>query len=93
MSKSSFILIISWLIVLTSFLGIPSSWKTIIVSLLAIGIVALASLLRRDITSGAVCMHLQSEQKTDVYTQNSVLMSEQSEVNNHEEKATSGSEV
>jgi hypothetical protein len=86
MQKTSFILTLTTLIVVTSFLGIPSSWKTIVVSLLALGVVSLALMLRKDIASGAICLHLQSDQKTDVYAQNGALTPEPHGTHEYEEQ-------
>jgi uncharacterized protein (DUF58 family) len=86
MQKTSFILTLASIIIIVSFLGIPSSWKTVVVSLFALGVVVLAVLLRKDIASGSICLHLQSEHKTDVYAQNSALMPERKEMNEHEQE-------
>lgn len=89
MQKTSFILTLASLTIVTSFLGIPSLWKTVIISLLALGIIILATTLRKDIASGSICLHLQSEHKTDVYSQNSALTPERQVLNKHEkDKAT-----
>lgn len=56
-----------------SFLGIPSSWKTIIFSTLGVLIIIMALLLRKDITTGALCLHLTKEKHTNSYKQNGAL--------------------
>ncbi len=73
MSKNSSLLLFGGLVVIVSFLGIPSSWKTIIFSLLGVLIITVTLLLRRDITTGALCMHLNKDKHTDSYKQNGML--------------------
>lgn len=73
MSKNSFLILLGILVVVSSFLGVPSSWKTIIFGVLGVLIIAVAMLLRKDITSGALCMHLMEEKQTDSYRQSGVL--------------------
>jgi len=76
---------------IVSFLGIPSSWKTIIFGVLGVLIMMIALFLRRDIATGALCMHLAEEKQTDSYTQNGMLpkvargdIQESNEEHNHE---------
>ncbi len=73
MTKDSFLIFLGALVVLATFLGVPSSWKTIIFNILGLLIIVTALLLRKDITSGAICTHLTAEKHTDSYTQSSVL--------------------
>lgn len=61
---------------MASFLGVPSSWKTVIFGVLGILIIVIALLLRRDIASGALCLHLTEDKHTDSYRQNGVLREE-----------------
>lgn len=76
------------LVVLSSLLGVPGSWKTVIFSILGLLIIVVALLLRRDITSGSLCTHLHEEKSTDSYTQNGVLRPTGG--NLHEEKNDTG---
>ncbi|MEX0651977.1 MAG: hypothetical protein WD509_00700 [Candidatus Paceibacterota bacterium] len=73
MSKNSALILFGSLIIIVSFLGIPSSWKTVAFSILGVLVVTLALLLRKDITSGALCLHLTEEKRTDSYAQSGVL--------------------
>jgi hypothetical protein len=73
MSKNSALLLFGGLVVAVSFLGIPSSWKTIAFSILGASIIAMALFLRRDITSGALCLHLTEDKHTDSFKQNGAL--------------------
>jgi len=75
MPKNSSLLLFGLLVVIVSFLGIPSSWKTIIFSILGVLIITVALLLRKDITTGALCLHLTKEKHTNSYKQNGVLRS------------------
>ena len=86
MSKSSLLLLLGGIVLITSFLGIPSSWKTISFSVLGVLIVIVALLLRRDITTGALCLHLTEEKHTDSYKQNGVLRESHKENNHRREK-------
>ncbi len=73
MSKNSLLLLLGGLVTLVSILGIPSSWKTIIFGVLGIIIIIITLLIRRDITTGALCMHLTEERQTNSYKQNGAL--------------------
>lgn len=73
MSKNSLILFFGGLVIIVPFLGLPSAWKTIIFALLGVGIVIVTLMLRRDIASGELYIHLQKDTKTDSYAQNGVL--------------------
>ena len=70
MSKNSLILFLGGLIVVVSFFGIPSSWKTVIFAVLGLSVIITTALLRKDMTTGELCMHLEEDTKTDSYTQN-----------------------
>ena len=85
MSKDSSLLLFGGLVILVSFLGIPSSWKTIAFSILGALIITMALLLRKDITTGALCLHLTEEKHTDSYSQNGVLRSNNQESNNSDD--------
>lgn len=85
MPKSSLLLLFGGLVVVTSFLGIPSSWKTIVFSALGVLIIVIALLLRKDIATGALCLHLTEEKQTDSYRQNGVFRGSNIE-NNHGNK-------
>lgn len=82
MSKDSSLLFFGGLVIVVSFLGIPSSWKTIVFSIIGVLIIITALLLRKDITSGALCLHLTEEKQTDSYKQNAPLRSNNLK-NNH----------
>lgn len=93
MSKNSSLLLLGGLVVIVSFFGIPSSWKTIVFSILGILIIIVTLFLRRDIATGALCLHLTREKQTDSYKQNGMLQNDNHEngYNNnledtHEEK-------
>ena len=73
MSKNSLLITLGVLTILSSFLGVPGSWKTAIFSVLGLLIVIVAVFLRKDIASGSLCTHLQEEKRTDSYTQNGAL--------------------
>lgn len=90
MSKNSFLILLGALVVLTTFLGIPGSWKTIVFSVLGLLIIVTASLLRKDIVSGAVCTHLTEEKQTDSYRQSGALRHH--DPHEHEESATESRE-
>ena len=74
MSKNSLTIILGVLIVVSGFLGVPSSWKTVIIAALGLGVIGVALALRKDITSGTLCLHLQEEKKTDSYAQNGMII-------------------
>lgn len=84
MSKNSFLILLGILIVISAFLGVPSSWKTIIIGALGVLTVAIALMLRKDIATGAICMHLQENVHTDSYVQNGLLKPDKA----YEEKGT-----
>ena len=87
MSKNSLLLLFGGMVVAVSFLGIPSSWKTIIFSALGVLIIIIALLLRKDIATGALCMHLTREKQTNSYKQNGMLRD-----NSHNDKERSKKE-
>lgn len=74
MSKNSLIIILGALVVLSTFLGVPSAWKTVLFWALGLGIIVTAAILRKDIASGAICLHLSEDQKTDSYSQNGMII-------------------
>jgi len=85
MSKNSLLLLFGSLVLASSFLGIPSSWKTVIFSILGVLVIIVTLLVRRDITTGALCLHLTEEKHTNSYKQNGVLRSSGTETSNLEE--------
>lgn len=82
MSKNSLLLLFGSLVLIVSFLGIPSSWKTVVFSVLGVLIIAVTLLVRRDITTGALCLHLTEEKHTNSYKQNGALRSNEDDIHN-----------
>ena len=82
MSKNSLLLLFGGLVVIVSFFGVPSSWKTVIFSALGVLIIIVTLLLRRDIATGALCLSLSKERHTDSYKQNGMLQDNSHENDN-----------
>jgi hypothetical protein len=89
MSKDTSLLFFGGLVIVVSFLGIPSSWKTIVFSIIGVLIITTALFLRKDITSGALCLHLTEEKQTDSYKQNAVMRNNSIEISHENKKDTS----
>ena len=85
MSKNSLLILLGGLVILSSFLGIPSSWKTLLVGVLGLAVVVVALLLQRDIASGTLCMHLEEDKRTDSYAQNGAIQQREEDTTRHHE--------
>ncbi|MCW9054535.1 MAG: tetraspanin family protein [Candidatus Pacebacteria bacterium] len=90
MTKNSTLIFLGVLVVFSSFLGIPGSWKMVIFNFLGLLIIITAALLRRDITSGSLCAHLTEEKHTDSYRQTGVLRPD--DTHEHGESTTGNQE-
>ena len=71
MTKDVGILILGLSVASIPFLGVPSSWKTVLLVVLGLVIALLAFLLRGDISLTVGGKHAKGERRTDTFAENS----------------------
>lgn len=70
MTKDVGILVLGLVVVATPFLGLPSSWKTVIFVISGLVIAFLAFLLRGDLPLPGSGRYTEGERKTDTFAEN-----------------------
>ena len=70
MTKDVSILILGLAVAVTPFLGIPSSWKAVLLIVLGLVIALLAFLLRGDVSFAVGGKHVKGERRTDTFAEN-----------------------
>ena len=100
MTKDVGILILGLTVAATPFLGIPSSWKTVIFVVSGLIIAILSFLLRGNLSLTAYSKHNKEERRTDTFAENSLTRGQEagngikkiSESDTHEKERKAGRE-
>ena len=73
MKKDLSIIILGLVVVITPFLGIPTSWKNVVFVVVGLTISVFAYLLQKDMSNGG---YARVEKRTDIFVENGVRKSD-----------------
>ncbi len=73
MTKDVTLIIFGFIVTFTPFLGVPDSWKNVLLLFVGLGIVIIAFLWRREIITGVITSPTKKNSKnTDAYVENGI---------------------